>query len=161
MNKGTVNGHTLYLEDLRKKLPNWGTTLENLARSYQTNLPKIGVNLNSLGSRIQKLESNTATGGQASSNSFLTLGSSMSGLNSMGSSGVAQSEFDQANAEIKVAFANVKTAIEALQQGASIPSSGGVAPSTILPQDLTTKVDRALKRLGEIEGRATGESFKT
>jgi hypothetical protein len=158
-NKGSVNGNSLYLEDLRKKLPNWGTTLENLARSYQTNLPKIGVNLNSLGSRIQKLESNTATGGQAGSNPFLTLGSTGSGQNSMGSSGVAQSDFDRANADIKVAFANVKTAIESLQQGTSTPSSGGVAPSATLPQDLTTKVDRALKRLGEIEGRATGESF--
>jgi hypothetical protein len=52
-------GHHLYLDDLRKNLPNWGTTLNNLAKSYQENLPKIGTNLCSLGAKICLLESKT------------------------------------------------------------------------------------------------------
>jgi hypothetical protein len=42
-------GHHLYLDDLRKNLPTWETTLNNLAKSYQESLSKIGTNLNSHG----------------------------------------------------------------------------------------------------------------
>jgi hypothetical protein len=31
---GLIDGHHLYLNELRLKLPNWGITLDNLARSY-------------------------------------------------------------------------------------------------------------------------------
>jgi hypothetical protein len=50
-------GHHLYLNELKKNLPNWGTMLDNLAKSYQENLPKIGVSLNALGEKICLLES--------------------------------------------------------------------------------------------------------
>jgi hypothetical protein len=32
---GLANGHHLYLDELRWKLQNWGTMLDNLARSYR------------------------------------------------------------------------------------------------------------------------------
>jgi hypothetical protein len=53
---GLANGHHLYLDELRLKLPNGGTMLGHLARSYCEYLPTISVNLNALGKIIQSLE---------------------------------------------------------------------------------------------------------
>jgi hypothetical protein len=38
-------GSFIYLDKLRKKLPNWGTTLENLTANYIDTIPKINHNL--------------------------------------------------------------------------------------------------------------------
>jgi hypothetical protein len=145
---GLADGHHLYLDELRSSLPNWGATLDNLAKSYRENLPTIGVNLNALGKRIQSLEAKGPVS-TSSSNSFFNLGSSTGG-GTEGPVCVPQSEFDQAKAEIQDAFTDVKTAIQTLEQGSPALGSGS---------GLQGKVDKALKRLGEIEGRATGESF--
>jgi hypothetical protein len=55
-------GCHLYLDDLKKNLPNWEVTLENLSNSYHENLPKIGTNLTSLGEKIRQLETKSLTG---------------------------------------------------------------------------------------------------
>jgi hypothetical protein len=149
---GVADGHHLYLDELRKKLPNWSTTLENLAKSYRENLPTIGSNLNSLGQRILSLETRSQSTAPPS-NAFFTIGNPPASSNG-GPACVAQTEFDQAKADIHEAFTDVKTAIDSLQQ--SNPGGGG---SGGFPPGVEQKVDKALKRLGEIEGRATGESF--
>jgi hypothetical protein len=71
--------------------------------------------------------------------------------------GVTQTDFEEAKEEIQVAFTEVKTAIEELRDGS--PVSFGDNSAGTGPSDMQAKVNRALKRLGEIEGRATGESF--
>jgi hypothetical protein len=70
---GIVDGHHLYLDELRLKLPNWGAMLENLASSYSGNLPKIGVKLNELGAQVLSLESRGPLA-NPTNNSFLNLG---------------------------------------------------------------------------------------
>jgi hypothetical protein len=155
--KVTTDGHQLYLEQLQTQLPNWGTTLENLAKSYQQNLPKIGTNLNALGARLLSLESKGPSP-PGNSNPFLNLERPVVGSGGATVVGVAQMDFDQAKLEIQEAFTDVKTAIEDLRQGGGGGTSGGNANSST-PDGLEAKVNRALKRLGEIEGRATGESF--
>jgi hypothetical protein len=74
-------GHHLYLDDLTRNLPNWGTTLDNLTKSYQENLPKIGTHLNGLGKNILLLESKNPTGNL---DPFLNLGSGLGGNGSGG-----------------------------------------------------------------------------
>jgi hypothetical protein len=154
--KGVADGHNLYLEQLKNQLPNWGITLDNLAKSYQTNLPKIGTNLSALGSRILSLESKSQAP-QGNTNSFLSFGNALGGMSAEKDS-VTQTEFDQAKQEIQDAFTEVKKAIELLQAGGG-PAMSVNASTTSSPVDLQEKVNKALKRLGEIEGRATGESF--
>jgi len=135
-------GHHLYLDDLKKNLPNWGVTLENLSKSYQENLPKIGTNLQALGEKIRLLQNNQSTG---SLNPFLNLGLDAGNLH--GNSFVLQGDFNKSKAEIEEAFREVRTTLQ--EQGGN----------GAMPTGLTSKVDKALKRLGEIEGRVTGESF--
>jgi hypothetical protein len=147
---GCTNGHRLYLNELRLNLPNWGTTLDNLAKNYCKNLPKIGVNINVLGTRIQILESKRPVA-NSPSKSFFNLGSSWRRC-SRGTTCVPKTEFDQAKVEIQEAFMNLKKAIQTLKQGGSGWSG---TPHT----SLHAKVDKALKWMGEIEGRVTGESF--
>jgi hypothetical protein len=90
-------GHHLYLDDLKKRLPNWGVTLDNLAKSYQENLPKIGANLGALGEKIRLLESNNPAGNL---NPFMNLGSTLNSGQSNGGSFVTASDFDKAKGEI-------------------------------------------------------------
>jgi hypothetical protein len=137
-----ADGHHLYLDELRSSLPNWGTTLDNLAKSYRKNIPTIGVNLNALGKRIQSLEAK-GPGSTSPSTLFFNLGSSLGG-GTGGPACVIQSEFDQAKAEIQATFMDVKLAIQTLEQGSPGLGSGS---------KLQGKVDKALKRLGEIEGK--------
>jgi hypothetical protein len=63
--------HFLYLTDLRKHLLNWGTLLNNLAKTYQENLPKIGTNLSSLDAKVCLLETNAPA---SNVNPFMSLG---------------------------------------------------------------------------------------
>ena len=137
-------GHHLYLDDQMKNLPNWGTTLENLSKSYQKNLPKIGSNLQALGEKIRILQSTQPVG---NSNPVLNLGSLLGGVSRNGESYVLQGDFNKSKAEVEEAFRVIKFALQE-QGGGATPSAG-----------LTVKIDKALKRLGEIEGHVTGESF--
>jgi hypothetical protein len=141
------NCHHLYLNDLKRSLPNWGTTLENLAKSYQENFPKIGTNLNGLGGKLWLLESKNPIGNL---NTFLNLGSRLGSSGTGGTRGtsfVQQSDFDKAKQEIKEVFQEVKVALQ--QPGSNVSIFTG----------LSAKVNKVLKPLGKIEGRVTGESF--
>jgi hypothetical protein len=42
---GVSNGSYIYLDDLRKVLPNWGKNLEQLSLSYTKNLQKMNIGL--------------------------------------------------------------------------------------------------------------------
>ena len=138
-------GQHLYLDDLKKNLPNWGTTLENLSKSYQENLQKFGSNLQALGEKARLLQAKQPTGNL---NPFLNLGTTLGGSNSTRDSFILQQgDFNKSKADIEEAFREVKTALQ--QQGGN----------NTVPTGLTVKADKVLKRLGEIEGRVTGESF--
>jgi hypothetical protein len=89
----------------------------------------------------------------------LNLGNAFGGgSGSGGATYVPQTEFGNAKQEIQEAFELVRTSIDNLEQGATGPGNGNGGTGT--PVDLQSSVDKALKRLGEIEGRATGESFQ-
>jgi hypothetical protein len=125
------DGHHLYLDDLERSLPNWGTTLDNLVKIYQENLPRIGDNLTMLGEKIRMLETKDPAGNL---NPFMNLGASLGNGGANGAHCVQQTNFENAKAEIEEAFHEVK---EALRQ----QDSGGSAPTS-----LTAKVDKALHR---------------
>jgi hypothetical protein len=95
------------------QLPNWGTTLDNSAKCE--NLPRFGTHFNTIGARIQSLESKGVTASGAS-NSFLNFGSSLGGGGG-GPVWVPQTEFKQAKMEIQKAFLDVNKAIKILEQG--------------------------------------------
>jgi hypothetical protein len=100
----------LYLDDLKKNLPNWGLTLENLLKSYQENLPKTGTNLSSLGYKICLFEMRKPSGNL---NPFLNLNSSL---------GVQHTNFEKAKEEIESAFQEVKEVLQQPDGAASLPS---------------------------------------
>jgi hypothetical protein len=58
---GISDGNFHYLDELQKKLPNWGTTLENMATSYIDTIPKINRNLAMMKARLATLESGSST----------------------------------------------------------------------------------------------------
>ena len=80
-------------------------------------------------------------------NPFMSLDDPLRGAGSSEIAFVPQHDFDKSMADIEDAFKGAKEALQQRGGGASVPSG------------LSTKVDKALKRLGEIEGRVTGESF--
>jgi hypothetical protein len=135
------DGHHIYLDDLKRSLPNWGTTLDNLVKSNQENLPRIGANLTSLGEQICMLETKDPAG---SLNPFMSLGASLGNWGMNRGHYVQQTNFEKAEAEIQEAFCEVKEALWQQASGGSVPTG------------LTAKVDKALKQLGKIEGRITG-----
>jgi hypothetical protein len=53
---GMSEGNFLRLNELRKKIPNWGTTLENLTASYIDTIPKINRNLVTMRGQIAALK---------------------------------------------------------------------------------------------------------
>jgi hypothetical protein len=124
--KEASDGQSLYLDQLKTQLPNWGSTLGNLATSYQQNVPNIGTNLSALGARILSLETKgTAPFGNL--NPFFNLGNQAAPQSP--AVGVSVMDFDQAKFEIQEAFTKVKAAIEDMRQG-----SGGVtAEETFTP----------------------------
>jgi hypothetical protein len=58
---GIGDGSSLYLNETRKKLPNWAVTLENLSASYLDTVPKLNRNLVTMGARIGALEGGRVT----------------------------------------------------------------------------------------------------
>jgi hypothetical protein len=99
------DGHHLYLDDLKRSLPNWGTTLDNLVKSYQENLPRIRGNLTALGEKIHLLETKDPPGNL---NPFLKLGSSLNTGGASGDNYVQQTKFAKAKTDIEEAFEEVK-----------------------------------------------------
>jgi hypothetical protein len=99
------DGHHLYLDDLKRSLPDWGTTLDNLSKSYQENLPRIGANLASRGEKIRLLETKDPTGNP---NPFMNLGVSIGSAGGGQGHHVTQSYFEKAKAKIKEAFREIK-----------------------------------------------------
>jgi hypothetical protein len=144
---GISDGNFHYLDELRKKLPNWGTTLENMAASYIDTIPKINRNLVMMKTRIATLESGSST---MKNNPFNEIGVGVPPSNNMapGSSYVLQSNYKILKDEIDAAFTSVNKSL--LNQGGS-----GVVGVGVLDE----KVDKTIQRLGEIEGRVTGESY--
>jgi hypothetical protein len=121
---GIGDGSFLYLDELGKKLPNWGITLENLSASYLDTVPKINRNLVTMRARIGALE-----GGQATSNRnpFCDIGlgvpgPDLSGLSAGSAAFVLQGDFENTKKEIEEALLFVNT------------------------------LDNVMLRLGEIEG---------
>jgi hypothetical protein len=114
------------------------------SQQFFGNLPKIGTNLNSLGAKVGLLEMETPA---SNLDPFMGLDNPLEGARRSKISFVPQQDFDKSMVDIKDAFKGVK---EALQQ-----QSGGAAA----PTGLSLKVDMALRHLGEIEGRVTGEYF--
>jgi hypothetical protein len=115
-----------------------------LAKSYQENLPKIGVYLDALGGKIRLLETKNPA---SHLNPFMNLGSLLGGGSTSNSSYVLPNDFEKAKVEIEAAFTDVKAALQQQVGGGSAPAG------------LTAKVDKALKQLGEIQGRVTSKSF--
>jgi hypothetical protein len=68
---GIREGSFLYLDRLRKKIPNWGTMLENLTASYIDTIPKINHNLVMMRAKIATLEGSNPA---AASNPFSGIG---------------------------------------------------------------------------------------
>jgi hypothetical protein len=162
-----ADGHHLYLDDLRKTLPNWGKTLENLAASYQHNFPIINRNLSSLGARLLLVESKKQVENGPGTNRFMNVAAGVQGPDPSSQPVVFESDFEEAKQNIQDAFIAVRESIKNLEDasGGGVGQAGGFgAPSPTIGINHATaglefKVDKALKRLGEIEGRATGESF--
>jgi hypothetical protein len=160
---GCVDGHHLYLDELKNSLPNWGKTLASLATSYQINFPKINKNLNALGARILAVESIRQPVAKPQENRFLHFDvPPMMGVDSARFGMVLESDFEASKRDIEAAFQAIRASIECIEVGVT-PNAGAtnVEPRVqdFASGGLEAKVDRALKRLGEIEGRATGESF--
>jgi hypothetical protein len=58
---GISDGNFHYLDELQKKLPNWGTMLENMAASYIDSIPKINRNRVMMKARLATLKSGSST----------------------------------------------------------------------------------------------------
>jgi hypothetical protein len=142
------DGSFLYLDELRKTIPNWGTTLENLSASYLDTIPKINRNLVTMRSRLGALEETKTPPNPFGSIGIGILSQDLDGNGpgpSIDRSYVLQGDFENTKKEIDEAFAVVTAAIK---------SSGGGGNA-----DLNIKVEKAMLRLGDIEGRVTGESY--
>jgi hypothetical protein len=146
---GICDGNFLYLDELQKKLPNWGTTLENMSASYIDTIPKVNRNLVLMRARLTALEGG---GAATNANPFSNLGvggmgqgTSVVGAPSPAGSFVLQTDFEITKKEISDAFTVVNSTI-------SSGSGNGVG-------DLKDKVEKTIQRLGDIEGRVTGESY--
>jgi hypothetical protein len=128
-------GSYLYLDKLRKKIPNWGTTLENLTAGYIDTIPKINRNLMTMRAKIATLEGSTLSGAV---NPFSGIGigvpastfASAVGPTS-GASYVLKGDYENSKKEIEDAFLTMK---------ASIQSSGGGGTGA-----LNVKVDKAIQ----------------
>jgi hypothetical protein len=94
--------------------------LDNLAKSYQVNLLKIGANLGALGEKIRFLESNNPAGNL---NPFMNLCSTLNSGQSNGGSFVTTSDFNKAKGEIEDAFLEVKEALRGQGGSADAPAS--------------------------------------
>jgi hypothetical protein len=126
------DGHHLYLDDLKRSLPNWGTTLKNLAKSYQENLPKIGNNLAALGEKIRLLESRNPTGKLTP---FIHLGALLNAGGTAGPSYILQNNFEKGKAEIETAFKEIREVLrdQSANAGASTNSN---APTGLQPRSI-------------------------
>jgi hypothetical protein len=60
---GISGGNFIYLDELRKKLPNWATPLENLTASYINTIPRVNRSLVTIRGRIDVLEGGTPSSG--------------------------------------------------------------------------------------------------
>jgi hypothetical protein len=141
------NGNFHYLDELRKKLPNWETTLESMAASYIDTISKINCNLLMMKARLTTLESGSST---VKSNPFNKFGVGVPPSNTMppGGSFVLHSDYKILKDVIDAAFTSVNKSL--LNEGGAGGAGVGV---------LDEKVDETIQRIGEIEGRVTGESY--
>jgi hypothetical protein len=107
---GISDGNFHYLDELQKKLPNWGITLENMAASYIDTIPKINRNLVMMKARIATLESGSA---MMKNNPFNEIGVGVPLSNNMpqGGSFVLQSDYDILKDEIDAAFTSVNKSL--------------------------------------------------
>jgi hypothetical protein len=141
---GVSDGNNIYLDSLQKTLPNLGTTLSRLATSWKANLPKMNEGLVACRGRLDALERNqpavTSGLGAFSSNFGAGLGLEVQSY-------VIQCDFN----DLKRDHDNDIREMKAL-----ISSLGGAGAAGSAPDP---RLDRVLERLGELEGRVTGEAF--
>jgi hypothetical protein len=119
--------------------------LENMASSYIDTIPKINCNLVMMKARLATLESGSS---MVKNNPFNEIGVGVPPSNNMppGGSFVLQSDYKILKDEIDAAFTSVNK---------SLLNEGGAGVGVLLDK----KVDKTIQRLGEIEGRITGESY--
>jgi hypothetical protein len=143
---GISDSNFHYLDELRKKLPNWGTTLENMAASYIDTISKINRNFVMMKARLATLESGSST---VKNNPFNEIGVGVPPSNmAPGGTFVLQSDYKILKDEIDTAFTSVNKSL-LNKEGA-----GGAGVGV-----LDKKVDKTIHCLGEIQGRVTGESY--
>jgi hypothetical protein len=130
----------LYIETLKKNLPSWAATYSNMSASYLETIPKINRSLVTVRSRLDTLK----YGGHATAaNPFsgIGVGVPVPGPIARGPF-VLQSNYESNKQDVNTLFDNINAAMLNGQRSR-----------------INTKVDKAIKRLGEIEGRVTGESY--
>jgi hypothetical protein len=135
------HANLLYIEDLKMKTPNSGTTLHQLGMSHSQNLPMINSGLIGWQRRLDALERN----GPGASPSPFRLPNSNSGGGICNQSFVIQSDFNTAKLDIENSFQILKDTVTVLGIG------GGIG--------LDPRFGKALERLGDLEGWVTGEAF--
>jgi hypothetical protein len=138
---GVSNGNFHYLKELQKKVPNWGTVLENMAASKIDTIPKINRNW------LTTLESGSTT---VETSPFNRIGIRVPPSTNLPTEGsfVPQSDYKILKSEVDNNFTSVNK---------EILSKGGVGGAGV--GALYDKVDKTIQRLGEIKALVTGESY--
>jgi hypothetical protein len=129
------DGNYAYLDDLRKSLPNWSKNLGDLSKNYIINLPKMNTGLVGCRQHLDILEGSPPNG-------FPSMLNGTGGTG--GQSYVDKTDFDASKREVE------RTLVELHSSLAGIDSSS-------LSTD--PRIEKVLERLGELEGRVTGEAF--
>jgi hypothetical protein len=133
---GVTDGNYGYLDDLRKTLPNWSKTLGDLSKNYFVNLPKMNAGgLVGCRTRLDILE------GTGPPSRISAVVDGFGGIRNQ--SFVLQADFNDTKRDLETTFVELRN---------TIAESGGSASSD-------PRIGKVLERLGDLEGRVTGEAF--
>lgn len=109
--QGISEGNYIYLDELQLQLPNWGTTLEELSKSYVLNLPKMNASLIGCCSRLDILEARPT--GPLADLSGISSGRTHA-FDTAGQSYVSQSNFNSTKINLKTNLRNLRNLIGAI-----------------------------------------------